>query len=91
MLQKKENIKQYQNEDTEISVNEEWCKACGICIHYCPKNVLVADDQGHPVAEKIDDCIQCMLCELRCPDFAIRVVSRKKVGATDLKNGSLED
>ena len=91
MLQEKDTIKHYQNEDTEIFINEKWCKSCGICIHYCPKNVLVANKKGYPVVEKIDDCIHCMLCELRCPDFAIRVEKRKKVGSANMKDGSLED
>jgi 2-oxoglutarate ferredoxin oxidoreductase subunit delta len=28
---------------------------------------------GKCVAARPDDCIKCMLCELRCPDFAITV------------------
>ncbi len=91
MVTKKDNMKVYQNEETKIIVNEEWCKSCGICINYCPKKVLVANEKGYPVAEKIDDCIQCMLCELRCPDFAIRVENRKKVANYNMKDGSLED
>lgn len=90
-MQQKENIKNYQNDQTRITVNEKWCKACGICSHYCPKDVLVPNKNGFPVAEKIDDCIQCMLCELHCPDFAIRVQDRKKVGTINMRNGSLED
>ena len=72
-MKHKENIKVYQNDKVKISVKENWCKTCGICIQYCPKNVLIADKVGHPVAENIDDCIQCGLCELRCPDFAITI------------------
>jgi len=25
-------------------INREWCKACGICVHFCPKNVLELDE-----------------------------------------------
>jgi len=51
----------------------DWCKACGICIEFCPKNVLGEDNEGKPVPTNPDDCIGCRLCELHCPDFAILV------------------
>ncbi len=55
-----------------IRVKLEWCKGCGICIAFCPKNVLEMKDGKVRIARS-DDCIKCMLCELRCPDFAITV------------------
>lgn len=73
MEEESKMVKVYRNEDTEITVNESWCKSCGICIYYCPKKVLVPDQKGHPIVENISHCIQCMLCELRCPDFAISI------------------
>ncbi|MFW6149522.1 MAG: 4Fe-4S dicluster domain-containing protein [Atribacterota bacterium] len=90
-MQKQDDIKIYQNEETKITVNQDWCKACGICIHYCPKTVLSANEKGFPVAERIDDCIKCMLCELRCPDFAITVENKEKIATHNLEHGSLED
>ncbi|MDD2352837.1 MAG: 4Fe-4S dicluster domain-containing protein [Candidatus Caldatribacteriota bacterium] len=90
-MQQKDSKKIYQNEKTRITVKEDWCKACGICINYCPKNVLVASDKGQPVAKNIDDCIQCMLCELRCPDFAIMVENKENTDANNLEHVSLED
>jgi 2-oxoglutarate ferredoxin oxidoreductase subunit delta len=61
-----------------ITINEKWCKKCGICITFCPKKVLVPDDQGKPVVQNPEKCIQCMLCEIHCPDFAIEVEEKKK-------------
>ncbi len=55
-----------------IRVRREWCKGCGICVAFCPKNVLGLDG-GKVAVLRPDDCIKCMLCELRCPDFAITV------------------
>ncbi len=58
-----------------ISINREWCKACGICIEFCPRDVLDGDEEGKAIVVDEDECIECMQCEIRCPDFAIRVRS----------------
>ncbi len=57
----------------QIDINMKLCKACGICAAFCPKNVFDRDDDGRPVASRAQDCIGCRLCEMRCPDFAIKV------------------
>ena len=57
----------------QIDINKKLCKACGICAGLCPKQVFTRDEFGFPVVSYIDKCIACSLCELRCPDFAIRV------------------
>lgn len=72
-MKQKKILEIYQNNSVKISVRREWCKSCGICIEFCPKGVLVPDDQEKPIPENIDACIKCKLCELRCPDFAITV------------------
>ena len=55
-----------------------WCKSCGICSAFCPKNVIGVNDMGAPVIERPDDCIGCRFCELHCPDFAITIKERKE-------------
>ena len=56
----------------EIRINEKNCKACYICVEFCPKQVL--EIKGTCVSVKnLEACIKCMQCELRCPDFAIQV------------------
>lgn len=57
----------------EILINRKWCKGCNICVHYCPKAVLELDTENKAVAARPADCICCKMCELRCPDLAIRV------------------
>jgi len=55
-----------------VVVFEKWCKGCGICVEFCPKNVLALDiETGKAVVVNPGDCILCGACELRCPDFAV--------------------
>jgi 2-oxoglutarate ferredoxin oxidoreductase subunit delta len=62
-----------------IEINREWCKACFICIRACRKKVLEkgSEPSGHgyvpPVAAHAEKCVGCRICELMCPDIAIRI------------------
>jgi 2-oxoglutarate ferredoxin oxidoreductase subunit delta len=58
------------------TIFRDWCKACGICIAFCPKEVIGYDKAGRPVVERPDDCIGCRFCEFHCPDFAITIEER---------------
>ena len=53
-----------------LYIDEDWCKGCGICVAFCPKDVLEIKD-GKVNIKNGDDCISCGQCELRCPDYAI--------------------
>ena len=55
------------------TIFKDWCKKCGICSSFCPKNVIGQDEDGGPIFERPEDCIGCRFCELHCPDFAITV------------------
>ncbi len=61
----------------EHLIIKDWCKGCGICIHFCPKQVLELDGKDKAIAARPEDCICCKLCELRCPDLAIEVKTQK--------------
>lgn len=56
----------------KVEVNENYCKGCGICVEFCPTNVLELEGFVVKVVNA-DACIGCNQCELRCPDFAIQV------------------
>ncbi|OYD17084.1 hypothetical protein CH333_02000 [candidate division WOR-3 bacterium JGI_Cruoil_03_44_89] len=56
-----------------IKINKDWCKGCELCVAFCPRNVLEIgkDRKAEPARE--EDCTGCLICELKCPDFAITV------------------
>ncbi|MFB3896553.1 MAG: ferredoxin family protein [bacterium] len=67
-----------QKKEFKIEVNLSWCKACGICIAFCPTKVYDTDNlTAKPITARPQDCIGCMLCAIRCPDFAIEVNEKK--------------
>ncbi|HHV57866.1 MAG TPA: 4Fe-4S binding protein [Firmicutes bacterium] len=57
----------------QVKVNKAWCKACGICVEFCPKGVLALGQDGKVDVVNQSECTGCGLCELRCPDFALEV------------------
>ena len=63
-----------------ITINEERCKGCSLCVRACPKNILKLagarlNAKGyHPVEiTDEDECTSCASCARTCPDIAIRV------------------
>ncbi len=61
----------------DVSFYYDWCKACGICMAFCPQEIISADTTGKPVIKDADRCVGCRFCEIHCPDFAITVSERK--------------
>jgi 2-oxoglutarate ferredoxin oxidoreductase subunit delta len=64
----------------EIIIDTDWCKGCGICVAFCPKKVLILNRMAKAQVAALEECIACLLCELRCPDLAIQIVSPKTDG-----------
>jgi 2-oxoglutarate ferredoxin oxidoreductase subunit delta len=58
-----------------IELTRALCKACGLCVAWCPQQVLESDEFGYPVAARTSACVDCKACERHCPDFAIEVIA----------------
>jgi len=71
-----------------VKINYNWCKNCGICVEFCPKDVFDEGEHGEPVVERQDDCTGCMMCVLRCPDFAVNVRESGSDGPDRTEEGS---
>ena len=61
----------YDGKTPPLNIFLHWCKACNICIAYCPQKVFEPDRDGKPQIAHPDKCTQCAICWLHCPDFAI--------------------
>ena len=62
----------------KIQIDTELCKACGLCIEYCPTSSI---DLGSRYNAKGyyaacwngGECNGCAICALMCPEAAIEV------------------
>jgi len=74
-----------KNKTGKITIDEELCKGCYLCISVCPNNLIEVSDKlnqkGYYPAiftetdnnEKDRKCTGCTLCAIICPDIAIEV------------------
>ena len=62
-----------QRKRFEIDIFRDWCKSCGICAAFCPRECIRLNDEGAPAFIDSDKCTGCGWCEVHCPDFAISV------------------
>ena len=62
-----------------VEINVEGCKACTLCIEFCPRDCLEMGEElnsrgFHPaVMGDPDRCTGCRVCALMCPDVCIEV------------------
>jgi 2-oxoglutarate ferredoxin oxidoreductase subunit delta len=75
----------------DVLIIEDRCKGCGFCVEYCPKDVLVMSERFNrkgyhpPEMVKNGECVNCNLCEMICPDFAIfSLPASKEAAAAEL-------
>jgi 2-oxoglutarate ferredoxin oxidoreductase subunit delta len=68
---------------TEIRIDRERCKGCGLCLSVCPKGLLEAEEgrnaRGHRPVRAVEGaaarCVRCGRCYRVCPDVAIEIVA----------------
>jgi 2-oxoglutarate ferredoxin oxidoreductase subunit delta len=65
----------------KVTFYPAWCKRCGNCVAFCPRQALAQDEWGHPFLKDPERCTTCGLCEMLCPDFAISVGEAPQAGA----------
>lgn len=63
-----------------VSFRTERCKACELCVKYCPQDTLALDKTNinpmgyHPITvARADSCNGCGICAMMCPDLVITV------------------
>ncbi|RJP74913.1 MAG: 4Fe-4S dicluster domain-containing protein [Candidatus Zixiibacteriota bacterium] len=82
--------KQSQGRDIVIIIDRDLCKGCDICVKVCKTGALELEDasdkwEGAVVAIKdVEQCNFCRLCEIQCPDFAIRVLRKEEEASVKL-------
>jgi 2-oxoglutarate ferredoxin oxidoreductase subunit delta len=75
----------------EIHIIKDRCKGCGFCVEYCPKDVLEMSEEYNkkgyhpPLVKRPEECVECHLCEMLCPEFAIYVTLKEYRHATAVK------
>ncbi|WML42994.1 4Fe-4S dicluster domain-containing protein [Neobacillus sp. PS3-40] len=68
-----------KKKDFHITIDEELCKGCSICVSICPtKTLSISKDPNKKgyysaIQHSPEDCIGCNKCALMCPEVSIRV------------------
>jgi 2-oxoglutarate ferredoxin oxidoreductase subunit delta len=76
---------------TDIKVNINRCKGCGLCVPQCPKQLIKMskemNEQGSysPIINK-KKCVGCGLCYQMCPDLAIEIKKSEAEGEKNKAN-----
>jgi 2-oxoglutarate ferredoxin oxidoreductase subunit delta len=66
-----------------VVVDRELCKGCGLCVSFCPREVLElaseVNSKGYRIARSShpENCTGCAICAQVCPDIAIMVWQSK--------------
>ena len=63
----------------KVTIREDECKGCSLCVVACPKKILKLSERlnakGYHPSECVDPdkCIGCAFCARMCPDCVITV------------------
>lgn len=83
----------------EVIIIDDRCKGCEFCVEYCPLDVLEMsagfNRKGYHVPRVVKSglCVNCNLCEMICPDFAIFCVDAddEEAAAAIAAQGDVEE
>ena len=79
------DIQQVKIPKGEIHLILDRCKGCEFCVEFCPRGVLeMSKDYNtkgyhYPVVAEPENCVECDLCEVLCPDFALFCLPAEEV------------
>ena len=65
----------------ELCILVNRCKGCMFCVEYCPRDTLQMSADfnvkgyHYPEVTEGQTCVNCGLCEMLCPEFAIFCVA----------------
>jgi ferredoxin len=57
-------------------IQEEKCRACGLCARLCPAEAIIQEDGRYRIDP--EKCVDCKLCAQECPFEAIRGGRKRK-------------
>ncbi|MFC1834927.1 nitroreductase family protein [Thermodesulfobacteriota bacterium] len=79
-----------------VRIDQDLCKACGICSHVCPRHVPVTDENHAErvtviSSERIGLCMECGHCTAICPNGAITVDGLDQEEFSPVKEVDIQD
>ena len=63
----------YLKDVVTLSLNEEKCIGCGMCIDVCPHAVIGMNGSDRAWIQDRDACMECGACSRNCPTEAVSV------------------
>jgi 2-oxoglutarate ferredoxin oxidoreductase subunit delta len=63
----------------KITIDQELCKGCELCIEFCPKKLITLSDKLNAAGylpssfKESEECTGCASCATVCPEVAIEV------------------
>ncbi len=60
----------FEAQGTTMSIDDDLCSRCGICISVCKADAIFTEEEGRLVVDKVK-CEGCGVCAASCPSGAI--------------------